>query len=260
MVNQGVSAIPSPQNVLILGGTSDASVLARAIAAAGVRAVYSYAGRVETLAAQPVPVRVGGFGGVDGLVAYVRKNAITHVVDATHPFASGMSRNAVAACAQCGVPLLALVRAPWQAVAGDDWQFVADTEAAVAALSGPARRVFLAIGRQSLPAFAAQPRHHYVVRLVDPPGDSVPLPDCTIVIARGPFDVAGDRALLEKNRIDVVVSKNSGGDGARAKLDAARALGLSVIMIDRPILPQREETDSVDAVMRWLHGDTDRGV
>jgi precorrin-6A/cobalt-precorrin-6A reductase len=245
---------------LILGGTSEARVLAQRMADAGIKAVYSYAGRVAGLAEQPVPVRVGGFGGVDGLVAYLRENGVTHVVDATHPFAAGMSRNAVEACARAGLPLVALGRAPWVAQAGDYWQCVADMEAAVAALKGAARRVFLAIGRQNLSAFADQPQHHYLLRLVNAPDAPVPLPRHIVEVARGPFSFEGDLALIRDHKIDVIVAKNAGGEAARAKLDAACVLGLPVIMIDRPALPVRAETHSVEDVMRWLHGATDLGV
>ena len=234
--------------------------MAQSVAKAGLKAVYSYAGRVADLAEQPVPVRVGGFGGVGGLVAYLRENGVTHVVDATHPFAAGMSRNAVSACAQTGTPLIALSRAPWVAQDGDDWQIVANVDAAVAALSGPAQRVFLAIGRQNLHAFAAHPQHHFLLRLVDAPEALLPLPNHSIEVARGPFGFDSDFALLKAQSIDVVVSKNAGGAAARAKLDAARALGLAVIMINRPALPARHEVDSVEDVMRWLHETTDLGV
>ena len=148
--------------LLILGGTSEASDLARIVADRGMGAIFSYAGRVGKPRIQPLPTRIGGFGGVAGLAAYLRDNAITHVIDATHPFAAGMSRNAVAACAETGVKLAALTRPEWQAGEGDLWREVADIEAAVAALDGPARRVFLALGRLHLDAFAAQPQHHYL--------------------------------------------------------------------------------------------------
>ncbi len=247
-------------NLLILGGTTEANALVQAVAAAGLNAVYSYAGRVEAPRPQPVPVRSGGFGGVAGLGTYLRAARITHVVDATHPFAAQMSRNAIAVCARAGLPLAALSRPEWRAGPGDTWRHVPDIAAAVAALAGPRRRVFLGLGRLNLAAFAAQPQHHYLLRLVDPP-DSAPLPDCTTIVARGPFTLAGDSALVRDHRIDLVVSKNSGGSGARAKIDAARALGLPVLMIDRPVLPPRTELASPAEVMRWLaHSGVNLGV
>ena len=222
------------------------------MAEAGADAVFSYAGRTAAPVAQPLPTRVGGFGGVEGLAAYLRAEGITHVVDATHPFAAQMSRNAVAACAETGLPLCALERAPWQAGPGDDWRHVPDIAGAVAALPEAPAQVFLAIGKQSLDAFAIKPRHHYLLRLVDAPGTPLPLPRTSVEIARGPFSEEGDRALLQDHAIDLIVAKNAGGSGARAKLDAARALGLPVILIDRPDLPARRVFASVADVMRWL--------
>ena len=226
--------------------------MARALADAGVAAVYSYAGRTGAPVAQPLPVRVGGFGGVAGLVDYLRAEGITHVVDATHPFAAQMSRNAVEACAEADVPLIALEREPWLAGKGDRWTHVADLDGAVVALGDAPRRVFLAIGRQNLSAFAGAPQHHYLLRLVDQPTDPLPLPRAEAVIARGPFDVAGDRALLKNHRIGVIVAKNAGGAGAEAKLVAARELGLPVVLIDRPLVPERRVARTVGEVLGWL--------
>ncbi|MBY0360888.1 MAG: cobalt-precorrin-6A reductase [Phreatobacter sp.] len=247
--------------ILLLGGTTEASRLARALADARMDAVFSYAGRTDAPVAQSLPMRVGGFGGVEGLAEYLRREGIIHVVDATHPFAARMSGNAIAACAETGTPLIALERAPWQAQAGDDWRHVADIDAAVAALPDDPARVFLAIGKQTLAPFAAKAQHHYLLRLVDPPEVPPPLPQATVVIDRGPFHAAADTALLRDHAITHVVAKNAGGAGAEAKLIAARALRLPVILIDRPALPPRRVVASVEEVMAWLaHADTDRGV
>lgn len=248
-------------NLLILGGTTEGRSLCRAVAEAGLAGTVSMAGRVERPAPQGVPMRVGGFGGAEGLAQYLRANGITHVIDATHPFAAQMSRNAIAACAQTGTPLVALTRAPWQPQPGDRWTRVRDVAAAVRALEGPPKRVLLAVGRMHLADFAANPQHHYLLRLVDPPAAPPGFPDATVIVDRGPFTEAGDRALLAQHRIDLVVSKNAGGTGAQAKLLAARALGLPVLMIDRPEIPRRAEAHSVPEVMRWLgHASTDLGV
>jgi precorrin-6A/cobalt-precorrin-6A reductase len=256
------------RNVLVLGGTLEASALARALAERGERAVLSYAGRVAQPKAQPIAVRVGGFGGVNGLVRHLREEQVTHVVDATHPFAARMSANAVAACAECGLPLLALTRPGWQAGPGDRWQPVPDLPAAVAALSGPPRRVMLALGRMHLSAFAAQPQHHYILRLVDLPELRPPLPQHTVIVSRGPFDLNGDIALLRAQRVDVLVCKNAGGTGAEAKLHAARELQLPIVMVARPPLPARQEATRVAEVLQWLEaahhapasGGAERGV
>lgn len=247
--------------VLLLGGTTEASQMARALAKAGVDAVFSYAGRTAAPIGQPLPTRIGGFGGVDGLVGYLRTERITHIIDATHPFAAQMSANAVAASQQAQVPLIVLQRAPWQAGPGDNWHSVPDISAAVSALPETTSRVFLAIGKQNLTAFAAKPQHHYLLRLVDPPEEPLPLPDVSIVIARGPFGADEDERLMTEHRITHLVAKNAGGSGAAAKLIAARALRLPVILIDRPALADRQETDSIDRVMEWLgHAGTERGV
>ena len=248
-------------HLLILGGTTEASALAAACAARGLPATLSYAGRTANPAAQPVPVRVGGFGGAEGLAAWMAAAGVTHLVDATHPFAARISAHAIAAAALARRPLVALTRPPWQAEAGDRWSHVADIPAAVAALAGPRQHILLALGRMHVEAFAAQPQHHYVLRFVDPPAARPALPDHHLVVDRGPFTVAGDRALIATHRIDRIVCKNAGGAGARAKLVAAREAGVPVLMIDRPALPDRPTVERVAAVFDWLAGHAaDRGV
>lgn len=239
--------------ILLLGGTTEANLMALAVAKAGLAGVYSYAGRTEAPMGQPIHMRVGGFGGVEGLRGYLKAEGISHVIDATHPFAAQMSTNAVVACAAQGIPLIALERAPWTQGEGDRWTHVPDIPAAVAALDGPSRRVFLAIGRQHIDAFAARPQHQYLLRLVDTPTGPLPFP-AEVVVARGPFHVAGDTALMRDHGTEVIVAKNAGGKGAVAKVAAARALGLPVVMIDRPVIPPRRLAHSVAGVMAWLNG------
>ncbi|MEA5162158.1 cobalt-precorrin-6A reductase [Cereibacter johrii] len=245
--------------ILLLGGTTEASRMARALAEAGLPAVFSYAGRTAAPVAQPLPLRVGGFGGVEGLAAYIRAQAITHVIDATHPFAAQMSRNAVEACAATGTALVALERAPWAAGPADRWIRVPSIEAAAEALPEAPARVFLAIGRQHLAAFAGRAQHHYLLRLVDPP-DALPLPRAEAIVARGPFTLTEDLALLRRHEIQWIVAKNAGGEGARAKLDAARELGLPVVLIDRPAIPPRPRLETPEAVLGWLAHPADLGV
>lgn len=236
---------------LILGGTSDASLLAAAIADAPIDAVYSYGGRTRAPADQPLPTRVGGFGGVSGLADTIRRECITHVIDATHPFAAGMSRNAVEACAETGTPLIALERAPWTGAPGDSWIEVGDVAAAAAALPEASANVFLAIGRQHIAPFASRPQHTYTLRFVDPP--EAPLPFVAdVIVWRGPFTLDGELDMMRTRGINWIVARNSGGDGARAKIDAARMLGLPVVMISRPELPKRLRVESVAEVMQWL--------
>lgn len=252
------------RHVLLLGGTTEASALAGLLAAEGIAATLSYAGRTEKPRPQPVPVRVGGFGGVAGLAAYLREHGVTHLVDATHPFAATMSRHAVEAARQARVPIVALTRPGWEPVAGDRWTCVKDIEGAVAALDGEARRVMLALGRMHVDAFAACPQHHYLLRFVDTPDQLPALPHHTLVVDRGPFCAEGDSALMQRHAIDLVVCKNAGGTGAEAKLIAARQLGLPVVMIDRPAVPARTELHSLEEVLHWLGHpaapETDRGV
>lgn len=226
--------------------------MARLLADAGMDAVFSYAGRTNAPVAQPLPLRVGGFGGASGLAAYLRDQAISHVIDATHPFAAQMSRNAVAACNETQTPLLALERPAWRAGPGDRWTHVTDPEGAARVLPDAPARVFLAIGKQNLAPFAAHP-HHYLLRLVDPPEGPLPLQDAEAVIARGPFTAEGDEALMRAHGITHLVAKNSGGAGAEAKLIAARQLSLPVVMIDRPRLPPRPSVTSPEEAMAWLH-------
>jgi precorrin-6A/cobalt-precorrin-6A reductase len=199
-----------------------------------------------------VPIRVGGFGGANGLADYISRERITHVVDATHPFAVQISRNAVAACAANGTPLIALERLPWVKVPGDSWIEVADIASAVEALPiGPAR-VFLAIGRQHIVPFGGKPQHAYTLRFVDPPDEALPLANAEVLVSRGPFSFDGELELIRARGIEWIVARNSGGGGARAKIDAARELGLPVVMITRPELPDRLQVESVAAVMQWL--------
>jgi precorrin-6A/cobalt-precorrin-6A reductase len=246
--------------VLLLGGTTEATTLAKSLLDQGVAGVFSYAGRTDSPKAQALPTRIGGFGGIPGLVDYLKAEAISHIIDATHPFAAQMSRHAVEAARLTGLPLLALERDPWSATPADRWTHVPDISAAVAALPDKPARIFLAIGRQNLEDFAPSPQHHYILRLVDPPTGPLPLPDCTVLIARGPFTTAGDLALMQQHQITHVVAKNAGGTGARAKLDVARNLGLSVIMIDRPAIPERPRVETVAEVLRWLSHPANLGV
>jgi precorrin-6A/cobalt-precorrin-6A reductase len=247
-------------NILILGGTTEASALATALAARGARATLSYAGRVASPRPQPVPIRIGGFGGIAGLACYLREEGVTHLVDATHPFAATMSAHAVAAAADTGVALIALSRPEWRAAPGDRWHHVPDIDAAIAALAGPPRRVMLALGRMHVASFAAHPQHRYLLRFVDTPETPPALPHHTLIVDRGPFTADGDERLLRDHGIDLVVCKNAGGNGAEAKLIAARALRLPVILIDRPRLPTRNTVFAVDTVLDWIDHAADRGV
>jgi len=216
--------------ILVLGGTGEARELAAVLTARGEHVVSSLAGRLADPVLPDGEVRVGGFGGVPGLTAWLAEHRPAAVVDATHPFAAGITANAAAACA--GTPLLRLQRRGWVPGPGDDWRWVADLAEAAAVVRGTA---FLTTGRQGVGAFAGLPGR-VLVRCVDPPTEPLPA-GATLVLARGPFTVADELALMREHAVDVVVSKDSGGHMTAAKLVAARELGLPVVLVRRPPLP-----------------------
>jgi precorrin-6A/cobalt-precorrin-6A reductase len=241
------------RRILILGGTTEARRLAeRLVGRPDLAVTLSLAGRTAHPAPQPVPVRSGGFGGAQGLADYLVKERIDALIDATHPFAAMMSANAVRAAGSVGVPLLALQRPPWVAVAGDRWVEVADANAAMRALGDAPRRVFLALGRNEIAAFVAAPQHHYLVRSVDPVEPPLRVPHASYVTGRGPFTQADDRALLASHGIETVVCKNSGGDATYGKIAAARELGLEIIMLRRPVLPEVEAVETIEDALAWI--------
>ena len=231
--------------VLILGGTAEARELAAALDAAGVPVISSLAGRVARPRLPVGEVRVGGFGGPTALARWLDEHAITAVVDATHPFAERISASAAAACASAQVPLLRLERPGWTASPGDDWHWVEDlSEAATAPDVLGAARVLLTTGRQGLAAFAHDDTRWYLIRCVDPPQVELPAHH-EILLDRGPYTPAGELTLIDAHRIDVVVTKDSGGLLTAAKLQAARARGLPVIVVRRP---RRQDVPTVRTV------------
>ena len=239
--------------ILILGGTAEARALAGALAQRKDLAVtLSLAGRTAEPAPQPVPVRRGGFGGADGLARYLREERIDLLIDVTHPYAAAISANAAKAAQASGVRLLALRRPAWKKVRGDNWIEVDTIAEAVAAIGETPRRVFLALGRKELQPFAAAPQHFYLIRSVDPVEPPLAVPQASYIAARGPFGEAEDRALLERERIEMVVAKNSGGEATYGKIAAVRALGLPVVMLKRPALPDVESVATVEDVLAWL--------
>lgn len=227
------SAMEKPR-ILILGGTTEARELASRLAGdTRYNTVISLAGRTTDPRPQPVKTRIGGFGGVEGLAAFLIAEQIALVVDATHPFAARISHNAAAATKAAQVRLLALRRPEWRAEVGDNWTGVGSVAEAVTALGDVPRRVFLAIGRQEAFHFEAAPQHSYVIRSVDPVRPPLRLPDATAILATGPFAEADEIDLLKTHRIDVIVAKNSGGTATYGKIAAARKLGIAVIMVER---------------------------
>ena len=223
--------------VLLLGGTGEARALAAVLVARGVDVTSSLAGRVTNPALPVGAVRIGGFGGPAGLAAYLRAEGVTHLVDATHPFAAGITANAVTAASGAAVPLTLLRRPGWTGRDGDDWTRAPSVAAAAELVAAsPPGAVLLTTGRRDLAAFADDDLHHYVARMVDPPTGPTP-PRFTPVLDRGPYDLRGELALMRGHGVGLLVTKDSGGALTVAKLDAARVLGLPVIVVDRPPLP-----------------------
>jgi precorrin-6A/cobalt-precorrin-6A reductase len=240
-------------SVLILGGTSEARRLAVRLAGdARFDAMLSFAGRTEQIVDPGVPYRVGGFGGARGLCDHLQRERYRALVDATHPFAAQMSRNAAQAAELCGVPLVRLEGPPWSPIDGDRWLEVATMAEAASALGAAPRRVLCTVGRLEMAAFAAAPWHEYVLRAVDP--FEPPLPRARVIAARGPFELDAERALLERERIEVLVSKNSGTPSTYAKIVAARQLGIPVVMVSRPVLPAAPIVPDVSIALAWLEG------
>jgi precorrin-6A/cobalt-precorrin-6A reductase len=219
--------------VLVLGGTFEASKLAVLLADRNdIWSMLSFAGRTTSPRA-PIPFRIGGFGGVDGLADYLEAERIDVLVDATHPFAGQISRHAAIAAAGANIPLIVLSRPAWVPQPGDRWIDAIDMAAAAAALGREPKRVFLTIGRLQIEAFAAAPQHFYLIRTIEPLTLPPNLPRHRVILGRGPFAVEAEEQLLREESIDTIVSKNSGGEAAFAKVRAARHLGLPVVMVAR---------------------------
>jgi precorrin-6A/cobalt-precorrin-6A reductase len=253
------------RRVLILGGTAEARALAGELAPrADLAVTLSLAGRTASPVTQPVPVRVGGFGGPEGLAEYLLSEGISALIDATHPYAATISANAAQAAAQTNTPFLALRRPPWVPVHPDRWIDVADLRTALAAVGDAPRRIFVALGRNELAPLLRAPQHEYLIRSVDPVDPPLALPQASYITARGPFEESDERVLLEQHRIVAIIAKNSGGPASYGKIAAARALGLPVILLRRPELPQVPAVETVEDVIAWLdHAPTDsiaRGV
>ena len=239
--------------MLILGGTTEASAIAAALAGHKQwRPVLSLAGRTRAPVLPAVPARRGGFGGVDGLAGFLQAQSVAALIDATHPFAARISQNAQAAARIAGVPTVAVSRPPWVAQPGDHWIEVADMPTAAQALGAAPRRVFLTVGQQELAAFRLAPWHHYLIRSVEPPDPALLPPTTQCITARGPFREEAERALLEQQGVEVLVTKNSGGAATAPKLAAARALGVPVIMVARPPAPPGRTVPDTAGALAWL--------
>lgn len=251
---QGGSSTETPGLILILGGTGEARRLADLLVTAGLDVVTSLAGKVSRPRLPRGEVRIGGFGGVDGLACWVRDNAVSAVIDATDPYATDISGSAIEAARLTGVPMLRLHRPPWEPRTDDGWIRVPDMDAAASAVSGRFRRPMLTVGKLGASAFADDARGSYLIRCAEPPPGRLPH-RYLLVLDRGPFSVDSERTLMSRHRIDVLITRNSGGESSEAKLAAARELGIPVVMVDRPDSPDAPETvHSVDEAARWLVG------
>ena len=240
-------------NLLVLGGTTEASAIARALAGdTRFNATLSLAGRTRHPAPQPLPCRIGGFGGAEGLARYLTEHRIEAVIDATHPFAARITRNAEDAARLTETRLLAVRRPPWRRGPSDIWIDVPDMAAAAEALGPSPRRVLLTIGQKDLAPFAAAPWHRYVLRSIDPPAPDALPPGAEVIAARGPFTEAAERDMMRARRIEILVTKNSGGSATEAKLAAARALELPVVMVARPPPPQAETVATAAEALAWI--------
>jgi precorrin-6A/cobalt-precorrin-6A reductase len=245
--------VPDSKRLLILGGTGEARQLADALAGRdGLTVITSLAGRTVTPLRPAGELRIGGFGGAEGLAGYLRTAHIDLVIDATHPYAAAISRHAVAAAEATGRPLLRLERMAWQAEAGDHWIEVDSLVAAALAAPSLGRRAFLTIGIKELAAFADVPDVWFLVRLVAPPEEPPPLRSYDIILGRGPFATEAEHRLLREHRIDLIIAKNSGGTATHGKIVAARGLGLPVMLLRRPPLPPADTAGSIDQAIAWV--------
>jgi precorrin-6A/cobalt-precorrin-6A reductase len=241
------------KRLVIVGGTGDALQLAKcAIDLPGLEVTTTLAGRTREPNSIAGSVRIGGFGGEAGLIDYLRTEKIDLVVDATHPFAAQISWHVANAATEVGMPRLMLVRPAWTRSPEDRWIEVESIEAAVAAIPASAERIFVTIGRQQLAPFASLTDRWCLMRSIDPPDSSMPLPPGRLLLDRGPFSLAAERELLKEYRIDAIVSKNSGGDATYAKIIAARELGLPVVMVRRPLVPEGEIVADLAGAIEWL--------
>lgn len=242
-----------PIKLLILGGTLEAANLAKRLCAETreIEIVTSLAGRMATLPDLPGRLRVGGFGGADGLANYLLAEKIEAVIDATHPFASNISAHAVEACGKSGAPLLSLLRPAWPKQEGDDWISVPDMATAARRLPELGNRPFITIGRMALDAFRHLSDLQALVRLIDPP--PTPLPQAwRLVLGRPPFSADDEESLMQEHGADALLTKASGGQATYGKIEAARKLGLPVLMIERPAANGGEQAGTLDEAVAWI--------
>jgi precorrin-6A/cobalt-precorrin-6A reductase len=240
------------KRLLILGGTGDATELAvKAVDTLEVEIITSLAGRTCQPIVSSKNTRIGGFGGVAGLIDYLKVHSIDLLIDATHPFAAQISFNAAVAARAVNIPHLMLVRPAWKSMADDDWIDVESNAAAAKVLPELAQRIFLTIGRQELAAFAHL-KNWFLMRMIDSPLPDTTVPLGKVLLDRGPFSLENERSLLQQYEIGAIVSKNSGGDATYAKIIAARERKIPIVMVQRPAVPPGEKVADIESAIAWL--------
>jgi precorrin-6A/cobalt-precorrin-6A reductase len=242
---------PAGRPILVLGGTTEARNLATSLHRAGLPVVSSLAGRVSRPHLPPGEVRIGGFGGADGLARWLREHNVSAVVDATHPFAEQITEAAIAACRETGVPLLRLDRPSWSEPPGAAWKWVDSLATAAEIVFWTAERIFLTIGRQGVSAFAEVDRSWFLIRSVEPPEPPLP-PRSMVVLDRGPFTLQGEMFLMRRYLIGLLMTRDSGGTMTEPKLEAARRLGIPVVVVRRPPHPNIETVHTVEVALAWV--------
>ena len=242
--------------MLVLGGTHEARLVADALDASGVPVASSLATRVTRAPLPAGDVRTGGFGGHEGLAEWIRAHDVVAVLDATHPFAGRIAGSAALACATTGASLLRLERPRWTQQPDDRWHWVDDLPQAAAAIGPLGARVLLTTGRQGLSAFASSASAWFLVRCIEPPDPPLP-PRHQLLLDRGPYTVEGELALIDEHRLDLVVTKDSGGDHTAAKLEAARRRALPVLIVRRPPRPAAATVFTVEEAVDWACEQTD---
>ena len=237
--------------VLLLSGTQEGRLLADALAAQAIPAIASLAGATRAPQDQALPTRIGGFGGADAFQGYLQETGIRAVLDATHPFAHRISHRSAMICAALEIPYCQVLRPEWVATSGDRWTHIAQEDEAAAHVAS-SEVVFLATGRQTLDKFVSLRAGYIYCRQIDPPDRPFPLENGAYIVGRPPFSIEDEIALFKKLKIDWLVVKNAGGHTSFSKLQAARALGLRVLMIDRPEQPDAHQVKTVEAAMDWV--------
>lgn len=240
------------KKILIIGGTQEANKLAEIFHNYNYNYIISYAGIVNKVFEKGLKKRIGGFGGKNGLIDYIEKNKVTHVVDASHPFSNKISHNTVNACRSLNIPIINFARKPWYKCKNDNWIRVKNFKESTRYLTGNPKRIFLAIGQKNLGFYKDYSHHFYLLRLIEKRNRLIFFPNYKCIISKGPFLVNEDIAILKKYKIDMVITKNSGGKGAYSKIIAARELQIPIVVISRPRGTSIKKVYDSNSVLEWI--------